>query len=262
MPRTRVLPALLLAWSLICPAGVPAGEPAGAAGHAANRLDPTDFRTRYDFRNRYQAPQTGGYRNFANSRLDYAFSKDFVVRAELPYVHSAPHRPGTPAESGLGDLMLRPSFRVKRTPGYALVVGSEFTFDTAESRLLGAGKYVIAPIAFLSREVPALRTTFFPTLQYYRSIGGDDARPDINYTNIKLFALTRWPWHLYTGTEAVLFVDHAHRGRVGATVEVETGWFLNPHVALWLRPGVGTHGDDIPQVYSWNFEVGFRYLFD
>jgi len=241
-------------------AGLPAAEP--STGHAASRLDPTDFRTRYDFRNRYQAPQAGGHRNLATSRLDYAFSKTFVLRAELPWVVNAPPGAGTPTVSGVGDLMLRPSFRVLRKRDYALVVGTEFLFDTADSRSLGAGKDVVAPIAFLSFDVPRLATTFFPTVQYFRSVAGDDDRADLDYTTAKLFALTRWPWHLYTGTEAVLFFDHAHQGRVGATLEVETGLFVSRHVALWVRPGIGSHGDDLPQVYSWNFEVGFRYLFD
>jgi hypothetical protein len=232
------------------------------SGHAAIRLDPTDFRTRLDFRNRYQAPQFGGYRDTFTSRLDYAFSKIVGMRIELPYVHSDPHNPRTASDTGIGDLSVRVNYRVLRTPTMALVVGTEMQFDTAESTLLGAGKTVIAPIAFISLDVPLLRSTLFPTVQYFRSIAGDDRRPDVNYTAAKLFTITRWPANFYTGTEAVVYIDHERDQRVGATLEVEAGRFVSPHLALWLRPGIGTHGDDIPQVYHWNFEVGFRYLFD
>ncbi len=235
---------------------------ATSADHAASRLDPTDFRTRLDFRNRYLAPQAGGYRNTFTSRVDYAFSKIVGMRMELPYVHSDLRNPRIAPDTGIGDLSVRINYRALRTDKFALVVGSELQFDTAESPQLGAGKNVIAPIAFISFAVPRLRSTMFPTVQYFRSVGGDDERPDVNYTAVKLFTITRWPANFYTGSEGVMYIDHHRKQRIGATVEVEVGRFLSPHLALWMRPGIGTHGDDVPQVYHWNFEVGFRYLFD
>lgn len=244
------------------------GLPAVAApsesdkNHAATRLDPTDFRTRLDFRNRYQAPQIGGYRDTFTSRLDYAFSKIVALRVEVPYTHIDLHNPRLAADTGVGDVSVRLNTRILRTEKMAFVVGTEMQFNTAESPLLGAGKTVIAPVAFLSFDAPRLHSTMFPTLQYFRSIGGDGNRPDVNYTSIKLFTITRWPASFYTGTEAVMFIDHQRNQRMGATLEVEAGRFMTPHLALWMRPGIGTHGDDIPQVYLWNLEVGFRYLFD
>ncbi len=252
--------ALLSATTVL--GGINSSAAETAPAHAAQRLDPTDFRTRFDWRNRYQVPQTGGFRDIATNRLDYAFSKTFALRCELPYVYSAPRTPGMEAESGLGDLSVRANFRVIRNAAFALVVGSELVLDTAESRQLGAGKYTLAPIAFLSLDAPQLHTTFFPTVQVFHSIGGDSRRPDLNYSTLKLFALTRWPASFYTGTEAVVFIDHQRNQRLGATLEVETGRFLSAHWAVWVRPGIATHGDDIPQVYNWNLEVGFRYLFD
>ena len=230
--------------------------------HVATRLDPTDFRSRFEIRNRYQEPQTGGFRNLFTGRLDYAFSKRFAMRFELPYTYANPRTTGVASEDGSGDLIVRANFRALRTPKFAMVVGSEFVFDTAQGHQLGAGKYTVAPIAFLSVDVPALRSTFFPTLQYFRSVGGDPARTAVNYTTAKLFTITRWPASIYTGTEVVVYFDHKRNNKVGATLEVETGRFLNQHLAIWMRPGISTHGDTIPQVYNWNLEVGFRYLFD
>jgi hypothetical protein len=102
--------------------------------HAAARLDPTDFRTRLDFRNRYLAPQSGGHRDLLTSRLDYAFSKTLAIRIDLPYVHSDLNNPRTAPDTGVGDLSARVNYRALRTENYALVVGSEFQFDTAASR--------------------------------------------------------------------------------------------------------------------------------
>jgi hypothetical protein len=33
-------------------------------------------------------------------------------------------------------------------------------------------------------------------------------------------------------------------------------------LGLYLRPGVGLWGDNIPPVYDWNIEVGLRYVFN
>ena len=257
-----VVSVLLYFAPTVARAEAPSTPTTSLTSHIASRLDPTDFRSRFEIRNRYQSPQSGGYRNLFTARMDYAFSKSFSMRFELPYVHSDPEKHLTPADTGIGDLAVRATYRALRTPKMALVVGTELISDTAESFALGAGKYTVAPIVFASFEVPALHSTFFPTLQYFHSLGGDSHRVDVDYTSAKVFTLTRWPASFYTGTEAVVFFDHARNNRVGATLEVETGRFLSPHIAVWIRPGIGLYGDDIPQVYKWNFELGFRYLFD
>ena len=49
--------------------------------------------------------------------------------------------------------------------------------------------------------------------------------------------------------------------KVGLTLEAEAGKFVDRRTALWLRPGIGLHGDDLPQVYNWNLQVGVRHTF-
>ncbi len=253
---------LLALYGAFSTAADSSSPPPQGSTHVARRLDPSDFRTRFDFRNRYQTPQTDGWRDTFTTRLDYALSKTFAFRAELPYVHYSPPTPGLHDDAGIGDFSLRASVRAIRTPSYALVVGTEFFFDTAASPRLGTGKYTVAPIAFWSIDAPRLHSTFFPNLQYFHSVGGDPSRPDVHYSNAKLFVITRWPANFYTGTETIVYVDHERNNRVGATLEIEFGRFINQHIAVWLRPGIGSHGDDIPQVYRWNLELGLRYLFD
>jgi hypothetical protein len=133
---------------------------------------------------------------------------------------------------------------------------------SAASSNLTLPPHVIAPIAFLSIDAPRLHSTLFPTLQHFRSFSGDARRPDVSYTAVKLFTITRLPASFYMGTETVMYIDHHRDHRTGATLEIEAGRFVSKHIAVWLRPGIGAHGDDVPQVYLWNLEIGFRYLFD
>ena len=258
----RAVPLLLF-----CSANTLAADaaPATAAPPPADytrKLDPTDFRTRFEMRHEFQALQGGAERTYTYPRLDYAFSKALQLRIETPFATYDPRSAGQPGASGAGDLNVRLAWRALRTPDYALIAGVETAFNTADDRNYGYGKNVVAPFGFMSFDVPRLRTTFFPGLQHYFSVSGDPARRDVNYTVARFFILTRWPGNFYTGIENALYVDHERNGRTGFTLETEVGRFLNRHVAVWGRPGVGLHGDSLPWVYNWNLEVGVRYLFD
>lgn len=264
-PNVRGLAAGFLAASLLAVsahAQTGNGEATQAASDAfVKRLDPTDFNSRFEVRNEYQDLQGGGSVNLLVPRLDYAVSSALSLRVETPVVHSDPDAVGG-SETGFGNLLFRASYRAARGAGYAVVVGGELILDTASKDALGNGKNVVAPFVFGSIDVPGLRSVFFPFIQHFVTLGGDDARPDVHYTGIKPVLLTRWPDRFYTVVEPHFIIDHEHADRVGLTLEGEVGRFLNRNVALWARPGVGLHGDNLPQVYNWNFEVGFRYIFN
>ena len=255
--------ALTIAIALCLPwAGALAAESAATTdAHIAKRLDPTDFRSRVEFRNRLQEPQSGGIRNTAFARLEYAFSKTWLVRVETPVMVYDAEKPGSVTEGGMSDLLVRANVRLLRTEHVALVAGAEFLLDTASDRALGSGHHIGGPIAFLSIESHSLHTTFFPLVQHMESFAGDASRREVNYTMTRLFALTRWPERFYTGTELSIYYDH-ERNQEGATLELEMGRFITPHIAVWTRPGIGNWGDRIPQVYNWDLEFGIRYLFD
>lgn len=226
------------------------------------RLDPTDFRTRFEFRAEHQETQDGGHRQLIVPRLDYAVSKTISLRLETPMQRFDPNLPGQATQAGAGDLLTRIAWRAMRKPGFAMVVGSEFIFDTASEPFLGYGKHVVAPYAFAAFDAPSLNSTIFPGAQHYESVGGQPGRAHVSYTQFRLFILTRWPNRFYTGIENQLTVDYERSSRVGFTIETEVGRFLDKHWAVWARPGFALLGDKLPYVYNWNLEFGFRYLFD
>jgi len=231
-------------------------------GNAATaRGDSLDFRMRGEVRNEYVDYQRGGGANMIVPRLDYAVTPVFSLRVEAPVVTSGPELAGESNQSGFGDLLFRASYRAVRSNGYAAVVGTELILDSASKDSLGYGKEVLAPLAYASIDLPRYRSVLFPFIQYYFTIGGDDSRPDVHYTSLKAALLTRWPDRFYTVVEPQLVVDHERADRVGVTLETELGRFIDRRLAIWGRPGIGIHGDDLPQVYNWNLKVGFRYTF-
>lgn len=228
---------------------------------AGSRSDALEFRMRGELRDEYVDYQQGGGSNMVVPRLDYAVTPAFSLRLEAPVVTSGPELAGESNQSGFGDLLFRASYRVARGQGYAAVIGAELLLDTASRDSLGYGKEVLGPLAYASIEVPRCRSVLFPFVQHFFTTGGDDARPDVHYTLVKAAMLTRWPDRLYTVVEPQVVVDHERSDRVGAVLEVEGGRFLDRRTTVFLRPGLGLHGDDLPQVYNWNFKVGVRYTF-
>lgn len=226
------------------------------------RLDPTDFRTRFETRVEHQETQDGGHRQLVVPRLDYAISKTLSLRLETPVQRFDPNVGGQATQSGAGDVLTRVAWRAMRKPGFALVAGSEFIFDTASEPFLGYGKHVVAPYMFAAFDAPSLKSTFFPGFQHYESVGGQPGRAHVSYTQFRFFILTRWTSRFYTGIENQITVDYERGSRVGYTIETEMGSFLDKHWAVWVRPGIALFGDRLPYVYNWNMELGFRYLFD
>lgn len=254
--------ALTLAIALGTPSPSAIAQTTSTAAEVAKRLDPTDFRTRFETRLEHQQTQEGGTRQITVPRFEYAFSNALAARIDVPFQRSAPGTPGQSTQTGMGDVTVRGAWRAFKQDGFALMTGSELILDTATEPALGLGKNIVAPFAFAALNAPSLNSMFFPGFEHYESVSGQSGRQRVSFTQFRLYILTRWPHRSYTLIENQLTVDYVRNSRVGFTIEVEAGHFLNKHLALWARPGVGLAGDQLPYIYNWNFEVGVRYLFD
>ena len=235
-----------------------AAPPAGTNDSALRRIDPTDFRSRLDIRDEYQAVESGGYRNVFVLRGDWAVTPTFQLRADVPFVSQDLKQAGL-VGSGIGNILLRANWRALRGASYAVVVAAEVAFPTITAGL-GLERPVFAPVVFASIDVEEIKSVFFPVYQYFTSVGGDGCC-EIRVSSIKPVLFTRWPNRVYTVVEPNFLVDHVNHNDSGMTLELEVGRLLNPNLAVYLRPGYGVFGD-LPQVYYWNFEVGVRYYFD
>jgi hypothetical protein len=232
-------------------------ETASGADAVPQSSQPAGFRTnRAELRNDYQHLQDGGTVYMIVPRVDFSTDPDLSFRIEAPVVFTESASNDT--ESGLGDLLFRGSYRISSGPGYAIVAGSELILDTATKEALGTGKNVIAPLIFASIDLPRYNSVVFPFLQHYVTLGGGDSRPDVHYTSIKSAFLTRWPNLVYTIVEPQIVIDHERADKIGSTLEGEIGRFVNRDTAVWIRPGVGLFGDNLPQVYDWKLEIGVR----
>ena len=238
---------------------VPEARPAETNMDIAKRIDPTDFKHRFDLRSEYLDYGTASA-TLIVPRVEYAFSNSLALRVELPI---AQYDPGTSsgASQGMGNLLTRLAWRAARNERYALVVGSEMSLDTASSANLGTGKNVLAPFAFWSIDIPAAKSVFFPYVQHGKSVGGDGSREDVHYTNLRTSLLTRWPSRTYSFVEVSYWFDHERSNRYSSNVKAELGRFFAPKTGFYIRPGTGMSGTDARLGVKWTMEVGMRHFF-
>ena len=257
----RIGQSMLLLMLCLAPPAL-AQSQAGAPSAAETQLKkPTDFRTRAEVRNEYQDLEGGGYRNLVIPRLEYAVSPAVALRLEMPYV-TFDAGAGAQRVSGQGDVLTRAAWRAIQREGFALIVATELIFDTADDARLGFGKTIVAPHTYAAIDLPAHDSVFFPNIQHYFSVAGDNARGDVSFTTLKPNLLTRWPNKIYTFLEPQFTIDWERDAKTGLTVELEAGKILSRNVAAWLRPGIGViNRNEMAQVYEWNFELGMRYIF-
>ncbi|MBM3336534.1 MAG: hypothetical protein FJY60_02400 [Betaproteobacteria bacterium] len=224
----------------------------------AKRIDPTDFKNRFDLRSEFNQYATAS-NQLIIPRFEYALSKSLGFRTELPVSRYDPADGG--ASAGIGNLLTRIAWRAVRNDDYALVVGSELTFDTASNANLGSGKHVLAPFVFAAIDLPQAKSVFFPYIQYGKAIGGDASREDVNYTNMRGSLLTRWPDKMYSFIEYSYWIDHQHSNVTSSQVKAEVGKFLLPKTGFYVRPGTGLSGTDQRFGVHWSLELGLRHFF-
>lgn len=237
-----------------------AAAPAPAANTVdiAKRIDPTDFKNRFDLRSEFVDYGTASMQTLV-PRFEYAFSKSFGFRTELPIARYDPATGG--ASAGIGNLLTRVAWRALRTDDYSVVVGSELTFDTASSAALGSGKHVLGPFAFAAIDLPQAKSVFFPYIQHGKAVGGDSSREDVHYTNLRASILTRWPAKVYSFVEYAYWIDHHNADRVSSQIKAEVGKFILPKTGFYVRPGTGLSGTDQRFGMQWSFELGLRHFF-
>ena len=234
-------------------------RPADASMDVTKRIDPTDFKNRFDLRSEYIDYGTAS--SYAiTARGEYAFTNALALRVELP-VARYDTGTGTATDQGIGNLLTRLAWRAVRGDGYAMVMGSELIFNTASDANLGNGKNVLAPFAFWSIDIPAAKSVFFPYIQHGRSYSGETSREAVHYTNLRTSLLTRWPSKVYSFVEVSYWFDHERSNSYSSNIKAEVGRFLTPKTGVYIRPGSGLSGTDNRLGVKTTMEIGMRHFF-
>jgi len=222
--------------------------------------DPTAIIGRAQTLFRYDALEGGKRTNNLVTRFDVPYQGNFVFRADIPYVWSTPNQAGASNENGVSDLFVRTGGRVYSDPRNAIFIGMDFTFPTAEDTL-GSGKYTVGPGVATAHVFPAWDSLLFTLIEHQVSVGGDPSRQSISTSSGQIFFNTIWTDQWWTRIELTPQVLWDQRAKSSMTLEFEGGYRFVHDWGLWVRPGVGLWGRNIPGGYEWNIETGIRRMF-
>lgn len=165
-------------------------------------------------------------------KYDLAFNSKWGANVELPFTTLS--GPGF-SETDVGDLNLRVR-NVKTNGPVSILSAVEVVVPTAGSDLTGSGKWQVNPV--VGAVYAFNQQTFaFVGYKHYFSIAGDEARDDINRSEVRalfarLFANATW-------TLGDVKYSHSYEGQELDTLdlEVEYGSMISKSVAVSGRVG-------------------------
>jgi hypothetical protein len=195
-------------------------------------------------------------------RVDLPFKKDYVLSVQAPFLQSSvPGRTGTTNSHGFSDLGVLLGWRAYNTPEYAFFIGMNAVFPTATENKVGLGKYSLGPIIATSRFLPKWESFLFGVLSHKVSVGGDSARKSINVSSLSLRISTIWAEKWWSVAQAGWRLDWERSTRGSMNLELEVGRNIVGKWGVFIRPGIGIFGQDLPGAYNWNIKGGIRYVF-
>ncbi len=224
--------------------------------------DPTAIVNRVQLSSRYFDRPQGKSAILTAARVDLAFRGDYILRVTAPFLQSSTPGPtGTTTAHGFSDLGVILGWRAYNTPEYAFFIGMNALFPTATDTKLGFGKYTLGPIIAASRFLPKLDSFLFGVLSHRVSVAGDSDRRSVNVSSASIRINTIWAEKWWSVARAGWQLDWERSTRGSMDLDLEIGRNVVGKWGVFIRPGIGIFGKDLPGAYNWKIAGGIRYIF-
>jgi hypothetical protein len=224
--------------------------------------DPTAIVGRLQLTSQYLDLAQGAQGTSTLARVDLPFRRDYLLRMDAPFFRwNDPDRPGTTSAQGFSDLALTLGWRAYNTPEYAVLLGVLTTMPTASETGLGSGKYTVGPSLATARFVPQWDSFLIGVFTQQFSVGGDPARMPVDLSKFIAQINSFWAERWWTIAQSVWQIDWERSAKSSMALELEVGRSVVGRLGVFVRPGVGIFGRDLPGAYDWNVEAGVRYMF-
>jgi hypothetical protein len=224
--------------------------------------DPTAIVGRIQLSSEYLGLAEGARGVNTVARVDLPFRGNYLLRMDTPvFKLQDPARPGATSMRGFSDLAVTAAWRAHNTPEYAVLVGVTSTFPTATEPGLSLGKYTVGPTIATARFLPKWDSFLVGLLAHQISVAGDPARSTVNVSKATLQVNSFWAQRWWSIVQAEWRVDWERSARSNMTLELEVGRNVVGRLGVFVRPGVGIWGQDLPGAYAWNINGGVRYMF-
>ncbi|NJM27629.1 MAG: hypothetical protein HC856_04210 [Pseudanabaena sp. RU_4_16] len=221
--------------------------------------NPAVFNRELNFTSEYIKVPTGNYllatnfnytEPFADNRMSFRFRVPVVATDVLGR-----------GRFGIGDVQVKWNWVADINPKTAVVVASELYVPTASDRVLGTGKWVLAPSLiyafFIDKNI-----IIAPAYVHNFSFTGDSDRADIHRGDFDLYMVyTADDKSWWVTSDLGISFDY-QTGKTPAFWKVQYGRNLAKlagGVALngFIKPGIGIGGD---RTFDWSFQVGLALI--
>jgi hypothetical protein len=190
------------------------------------------------------------------------FKKDYILQVQAPFLQtSTPGQTNINTLHGFSDLGVTLAWRAYNTPEYAVLVGLNAVFPTATEDKVGRGKYALGPIIATARFLPKLKSLLIGVLSHQTSVGGDSSRRSINASSLTLRFNSVWGESWWSVASAGWQLDWERSTKGSMNLDLEVGRNIVGKWGVFIRPGVGIFGQDVPGASNWNIAGGIRYVF-
>lgn len=262
---TRV-PGLFVVVLLVASPGLaraqsPQSSPPQTTDEVPSEENPTK-QVLFGVREEYYNFGGGAWRNVLLLRADKVVLKKnplggktgLILRTDIPF---ATGHAGNETHSGLGDIYVQALYIPHLTRKFAFATGAGLQIPTATNKILGGGKWNLAPLAVPIWFLPNGRGFFLVKVQNFFSVAGDDKRPNVHkllITPAVLFRPERRSFLLFDTEASINWKLKRHTGFKSG---VQIGRFFWPKVALWVKPEFGWGGN---RVLDWSVKFAMvRY---
>ncbi len=147
---------------------------------------------------------------------------NLITRTVVPVISQPDFGVSGGGHSGVGDIQLSTFFSPSRptSSGWIWGVGAIALLPTADSKVLGQGKWGLGPTAVAVRLEKGSPWGYGLLINNVWSFGGDDARPDVNQMLIQPFVNYNVSGHpgFYIGSSPMITADWKSNGRNAWTV--------------------------------------------
>ncbi len=220
--------------------------------------DPSQFITRAELFDKLIWLQSEELLNFTTFRSVIALGHRFSTRFEIPFMYNTVSASGYD-QAGLGDISVRLlGYKIRQTPNSAIAASIEFSFNTAQSPLLGTGKNVIVPLISYSRIYSEQKTVVALLYEHLYSVWGDELRQDINWSKFQVYYVKGWSKDVSSIVLPEFIFDYVNGG-TSMNLEASVFYKFTGRISIWGKGGVGIFGDHMLR-YNYMTEAGIRYF--
>jgi hypothetical protein len=166
-------------------------------------------------------------------------ARGLLLRMDLP--ETTAHFGGE-SEGGLGDVYFQALFLPRLSGPLLLAAGTGLLVPTATERVLGSGKWTIAPVIAPVWLIPRQEYAFVK-IQEFESFAGPSSRPDVSYLLITPTYLTRVAQRYWFLVDSESRTDWTRGSTTSYRSGLLVGTMFSPKVGLSLKAEVpwGNH---------------------